>query len=280
MGTSTSYIIAPEDSFTKPIEDVGAYLKAIEDWQAIHNVEEDSFLSRIWFRGLGKKYDIPLRPGVYRDEFTKRAETMYGDPLEVKRLNTERHVLGEFRSAGASFLNTSDEVEIYFIAQHHGVPTRLLDWTSNPLAALFFAVEAKKHICETGEIFVMNADKVLPADSGKRYGIHAIVDMRHPYVTDAIAESFWLWPRKYRSPLIIPISPDNRAGRSGQQNSRFTLHMHQSEPAGNQTLAKMKIPGDAKRRILKQLHRMNVNQFTIFNDLDHLSNDLKRAWNI
>lgn len=280
MEAQISHIIVPEKPFVKdPIADVKDYLKAIEDWQTIHKIKEGNLLTSVWFRGLAKKFKIALRPGVYRDEFTNRAETMYGKNIEDKRLNTERHVLEEFRTAGASFLNTSDVVEIYFIAQHYGVPTRLLDWTSNPLAALFFAVEAKEHIKENGEIFVMNAGRVLPENSGDKYKIWDVVTMRHPYVHDAVAQSFWIPQREERFPLIIPILPDNR-GRIAQQNSRFTLHMHESQPASNKTLAKMEIEADAKTHILGQLHRLNINQFTIFNDLDHLANDLKRAWSI
>jgi hypothetical protein len=54
----------------------------------------------------------------------------------------------------------------------------------------------------------------------------------------------------------------------------------ESQPASNRTLAKIEIKADAKTHILGQLHRLNINQFTIFNDLDHLANDLKRAWSI
>jgi hypothetical protein len=53
--------------------------------------------------------------------------------------------------------------------------------------------------------------------------------------------------------------------------------MHESIPCGNKTLAKIKIPAGAKGSLLDELHRLNINQFTIYNDLDHLSKDIKRV---
>ena len=48
----------------------------------------------------------------------------------------------------------------------------------------------------------------------------------------------------------------------------------------HRTLAKIKIPTGAKGGLLNELHRMNINRFTIFNDLDSLSKDIKRVWKI
>lgn len=47
----------------------------------------------------------------------------------------------EFPLLADEFSNYSDLPATIALAQHHGIPTRYLDWTANPIAAAFFAVE-------------------------------------------------------------------------------------------------------------------------------------------
>jgi hypothetical protein len=158
-------IQSPKDYF-REVASGESYLRAISDCQSKHSIKEEKFLSGVWFRGHGRVYAVPLCPGVYRDDFTKRASLFFGKNDEEKRLNVEQRMLDEFRTSGAAFLNPNNIVDVYFMAQHHGMPTRLLDWTTNPLAGLFFAVENEKEHSQNGEVFVMEAQGILPSDSG------------------------------------------------------------------------------------------------------------------
>jgi hypothetical protein len=280
-----SEVLKPSSDFAE-IDSVGAFLQAITDWRAKHNIAERGFHSRVWHRGHSKR-SHSLVPGVYRPEFTSLAQTYsnVGDE-EERRLTLERDMLNEFRTTGATFFDADQIISVYFMAQHYGMPTRLLDWTSNPLAALFFTVEKEDN--NDGDVFVMEPTKLIPQptrkpDKSKPNLVWRFIhSMRHPYVTQRIGITFWLAPKNWWEPeaLIIPVRPDNTAGRIGQQSSCFTLHMHRSESRENSTLAQIKVPAKHKPNLRSELHRLNINNFTIFNDLDHLSAQIKQSWGL
>jgi FRG domain len=276
--------IKPPPTYSKEISSLRDYIDAISDWFTVAEIQEHTFLGTTWYRGNGAVFANPLVPGVYRDSFTDRAKKFHTGPLENRRQYLERVMLREFRTAGASFFDANDVVDVYLNAQHYGMPTRLLDWTTNPLAALFFATECVRHHKVDGEVFAVEPKAILPDPDkqGNEVLWNAEVT-RHPYVAYAIGQSFW-HRGKPKAPRIIPVIPDNRLGRVGQQSSCFTLHMHEAPDCSvpNDKLAKFKIvaKGNAKVKILDELLRIKINQFTIFNNLDSLSMDIKRVWGI
>lgn len=70
-------------------------------------------------------------------------------------------------------------------------------------------------------------------------------------------------------------------GRIGQQSSCFTLHMHEAKDVKNPSLiTTIQIEADKKPEILQLLHRFNINQFTTYDDLDHLSKEIKKGWGV
>jgi hypothetical protein len=103
--------------------------------------------------------------------------------------------------------------------------------------------------------------------------------MRNEYVEDAIGRSFWKEPKGQANPFVLPVRPDATPGRILQQSSCFTLHMYLAPSVSNPTMITITVDGSSKREILKELCRININEFTTYYDLDHLSKEIVRGWN-
>ena len=133
-------------------------------------------------------------------------------------------------------------------------------------------------------MYAMDAARVIPNDAKKASGEKlrpSVMSMRNPIVDYAVRVSFWWEPKPTepkQKPYVLPVRPDFIPGRIGQQSSCFTVHMHRADPVDNPTMITIKVNAAKKNDIRDELHRVNINQFTTYYDLDHLSKEISRGW--
>jgi type I restriction enzyme M protein len=186
--------------------------------------------------------------GLHEAIFRGVSDASFGLVPKVGRLSNyspalERDMLLLFKQHGCAFLERDppNDWDWLAISQHHGLPTRLLDWTYSPLVAAYFAVEERSH--HDGAIYAMDATMVLDTKAH-----------RNPLA---------------RSSGIDVFQPDHRTQRIAAQSGIFTIHWAPRVAIPRRKLLmKLTIPASLKTEFKDSLYKYGVHAGALFPDLD------------
>lgn len=235
-----------------------------------------SFGGQVWWRGQ-RCADWQLAPSVFRDGRGSTDECSAGIRFRQRAISRMPNVP-----------SSGDNFAWLIWMQHHGLPTRLLDWTESPLTAVYFACEGgNQSQCSHGE-------KKTEEYTAQESALYAL----SPYVLNKVqvGEHGLLVPEDARVQAVIrpafasgateetkilAVRPPELFPRMMAQLSTFTVHSKESQlervDSDSKFLIQYTIPAEARKDLSEQIKWLGTRSSNLFPDLDHLGEEIKRV---
>lgn len=207
-----------------------------------------------------------------------------GGPPEL-----EGHLLRNFRKYAQREAVPGDSVWNWLaVAQHHGLPTRLLDWTYSPYVAMHFATADLEHYDEDGVIWCVDysrTNQLLP-DRLKQILSDEGSDVFTAEMLGRASATLQGFDRLSESDFVAFFEPPSLDDRIVVQfalfslvsNPRLSLDAWLAEHPGS--ARRLIIPAAVKWEIRDKLDQANITERVLYGGLDGLSAWLKRYYTI
>lgn len=197
----------------------------------------------------------------------------------------ERHLLTSFRKYAVRSAAHGDSVWNWLsLGKHHGLPTRLLDWTYSPYVAMHFATEHFVNFDQDGAIWCVDhrqTNAMLP----KR--VRDVLDEydANIFTTDMlneVAHTLADFDRLSKKPFVLFFEPPSLDERIVNQFALFSLpssakmSLEELLKQREATYRRIIIPAALKWEVRDKLDQANITERVLFPGLDGLSLWLKR----
>jgi hypothetical protein len=182
----------------------------------------------------------------------------------------EARLFADFKIRAGNLLNDEDDAwRIAFLMQHHGLPTRLLDWSASFAIALHFAM---RHAREgDAVVWILDAGQLnRTAGCGEELLLHRALEGDY--------EEYFITRTKEFPFPVVGLAPSRSLPRLQQQRGFFTLHRDLDRPLEAMhaaALRKIVIPAALFDDARAFLRLSGVNEFSLFPDLDGLARHLR-----
>ena len=230
----------------------------------------EQFGGTVWYRGHASSNEAwKLQPSVFRAT-TYRFNNKAAQPYAEINMAHAFRVHAPLRYPHCP--STDDLAGWLSLMQHHGLPTRLLDWTEAPLTALFFAMEGEP---DHKTIWALDPFKLNESATGS-------------------SEVYGLWEPKIK-PLLTPVFESNAARPSDDvaavhaseidmrmlmQQGSFTVHASdaplEDRPDADQFLRKFVIPPGRIYNFRRAIKVFAINRSNIYPDLTNLALEVRQ----
>lgn len=225
---------------------------------------------------------------VYRGSWSKH----YNLSTSLTRLGSsyhelEPHILRNFKKYAHSNAAPGDSIWNWLaVAQHHGLPTRLLDWTYSPYVALHFATQDLSKYDEDGVVWCVDyvkSSEFLPLSlktAIEEEGSNVFTpDMLQPVIS-SLKELALLQEKEY----VVFLEPPSLDARIVHQYALFSLmstaqaNMSEWLEQHPELYFRVIIPAKLKWEVRDKLDQANITERVLFPGLSGLSQWLKRHY--